>query len=219
MPDQVFNMGFLVLFFYAAIGIMIAEGLNRQSIRYLTKPLLMPLLLFFYLYNAASPSMWIVLALAMSFAGDVLLLWPKKPKFFMGGLGAFLLAHIFYIVYLILYPMSAVHLSISDVWVTVPLFIFGLAVFLLLKPGLGTMKLPVIVYILALLTVAFLSICIFKAGHSPSSLMILSGSLLFLLSDSILAWHNFRKPFVLAGVWFMLTYILAQLFLVMGFMN
>lgn len=219
MPDQVFNMVFLVLFFYASIGIMIAEGLNRQSIRYLTKPLLMPLLLFFYLYNAASPSLWIVLALSMSFAGDVLLMWPQKPKFFMGGLAAFLMAHIFYFVYLILYPMNSVHLTLSDAWVPVPLLIFGLAIFLLLKPGLGTMKLPVIVYILALLTVAFLSVCIYKAGPSPSSLMILSGSLLFLLSDSILAWHNFRKPFVLAGVWFMLTYILAQLFLVMGFMN
>jgi uncharacterized membrane protein YhhN len=46
------------------------------------------------------------------------------------------------------------------------------------------------------------------------AIMLLSGAILFVLSDSMLAINQFIQPFPLAGVGIMLTYGLAQLFIV-----
>jgi uncharacterized membrane protein YhhN len=55
----------------------------------------------------------------------------------------------------------------------------------------------------------------FSVG-SPSFYLVWTGALLFVLSDSSLAINIFYKPQHFLGVMVMLTYFLAQLFIVLG---
>ena len=76
----------------------------RDRVQWISKPLILPFL-FGYFYseiNTVSPPLkkWIYLALFFSWAGDVLLMFQgMKALFFLLGLSAFLLAHIFYILF------------------------------------------------------------------------------------------------------------------------
>jgi uncharacterized membrane protein YhhN len=49
--------------------------------------------------------------------------------------------------------------------------------------------------------------------------VMMFGALLFIISDSILAVNKFYSSFNYAGILIMLTYALAQLFIVMGVMD
>jgi uncharacterized membrane protein YhhN len=49
-----------------------------------------------------------------------------------------------------------------------------------------------------------------------AALLFISGAMLFVLSDSLLAINRFRIGFTGAGTWVMLTYCLAQFLLARG---
>jgi uncharacterized membrane protein YhhN len=93
-------------FWLVAYGICFAAdllfvGLQRPDARIVTKPLLMILLgLYYFTASAKGKERTLILpALFFSWLGDLLLLRDNQPLFFMLGLGAFLTAHIFYILY------------------------------------------------------------------------------------------------------------------------
>jgi uncharacterized membrane protein YhhN len=52
--------------------------------------------------------------------------------------------------------------------------------------------------------------------NKPAGKWMMLGALLFVISDSILAINKFYQPFEAAGVLIMLTYGLAQFFIVEG---
>ena len=72
---------------------------DTPTLRFFTKPLLIPTLLLGYLFELKSKQIklnfWFVLGLVFSFFGDLFLLFSWG---FILGLGSFLLAHIFYII-------------------------------------------------------------------------------------------------------------------------
>ena len=86
----------------------------------------------------------------------------------------------------------------------------------LMWPFLGPMKVPVLIYgitISVMLSAAFWQ---YQKLDNKTALLFILGATLFVASDSILALNRFRNPFESAGVLTMSTYILAQLFIVMG---
>lgn len=213
------NTVFLILFFYSAIGVLIAEGIGKKWLRYATKPLLMPLLLFFYLINTSLVEAVLIIVLCFSFMGDFLLMWPEKKTFFIAGLSSFLLAQIAYIVFII---GKLPEISQLPYWVwflAVAYIVTGIIIYKALLPYLHDMKIPVIIYMLSLLGMSFLSLMLYMSHESKAALLAFAGSLLFIASDTILAFHSFKKPYRLTAVWFMFTYIAAQMFLIFGFMS
>jgi len=56
----------------------------------------------------------------------------------------------------------------------------------------------------------------YQKVENKTALFFIIGATLFVTSDSLLAFNRFRESFNLAGVSIMSTYILAQLFIVMG---
>ena len=88
----------------------------------------------------------ILVGLLLSLGGDVALMFPDNRKAFTAGLGLFLLAHVAYsVVFLMLGRFSGV-----DVLSVALLLIAGVGFYTLIKPNLGTMRVPVIVYILVI---------------------------------------------------------------------
>ena len=86
-----------------------------------------------------------LLALFFSWAGDVLLMFESTSgNFFIFGLAAFLIAHIFYILF---YENVIRNESLrKNYWWFLPVIIYYIALIYILSPNLGDMKLPVRIY-------------------------------------------------------------------------
>ena len=99
------------------------------------------------------------------------------------------------------------------------LIIYASGLFYLLKDGLGEMLIPVVVYMVVILTMAVTAF-LRKAKVSPLSYnLVLIGAICFMLSDSILALNKFYQPIPWSNVSIMITYALAQYLIVIGILK
>ena len=183
-----------------------------------SKPLLMPLLMVLFLENikgVSSSIKWGVLAgLFFSWIGDVaLLVEDTNPSFFIVGLLGFLIAHVNYIV---VFNKSRTKRAEGSILkpVLIPVFVlFTIGFLFVLWPHLGDLRIPVIVYATVLMLMGVFAV---SRKVSPGFNLVLVGAVLFVISDSVLAINKFYAPFESARVTTMLTYTIAQLFIVLG---
>lgn len=173
----------------------------------LSKPL--PVLcLLIWLHGAAAGAYrnWIAIGLVFSLLGDMLLEWPAD--LFVFGLGAFLLAHL---AYLVAYLGESRRLAPGALLLAV--LVAGSMFALLASAGLGALLLPVALYSLAIGCMLWRAL----ARLSDSSITRQSawlagfGALLFVLSDSLIGINRFVAPFEGARYAIILTYWLGQL--------
>lgn len=154
----------------------------------------------------------IVLGLALSLAGDYLLALPTNR--FLGGLAAFLLAHVAYVAaFSVGNPLSARQLA----WLP-PFLALGAAVTAFVWKGLGGLRVPVLVYAATISVMAWRAATrgeVIAVPHS-SYLLALIGACLFFASDTALAVRRFRRPFPGAHALELAVYWLAQLLLALS---
>ena len=192
---------------------------DNETLRYFSKPLLMAVLIFLFISQTtgftSSLKKWMVLALLFSWAGDVLLMFDSiSSNFFIFGLVAFLLAHIFYIV---LFDLIRVREKLrQSLLPLLPIAIYYLVLIGLLQPHLGDMRKPVAIYGLIICIMLSFATDLWRMKDRAISLLIILGALLFICSDSLLAINKFYKPFEYAGIAIMSTYGLAQLLITLG---
>lgn len=146
----------------------------------------------------------IIGGLCFSLLGDLLLLYP--PQSFYHGLISFLIAHLFYIAAFA--PAGIAGLTL--LWAFVYL-VLGTILYLLLRPELGTMKLPVTLYLIVLTTMGAFATGRWSGGEDPGSIFALAGALMFILSDALLGYDRFRMRFRGAQVFVLGTYYVAQM--------
>lgn len=56
-------------------------------------------------------------------------------------------------------------------------------------------------------------------SRNRDSLILPIGTVLFVISDAIIAVNKFHKPVPLSGLWIMLTYYAAQAMIALGFIG
>ncbi|WP_026952980.1 lysoplasmalogenase [Algoriphagus mannitolivorans] len=190
--------------------------------RFFSKPLiLLGLILYFYRITRPIASTLltksILGALIFSWIGDVLLLWPSL---FIYGLGAFLMAHICYIIGFRLAQSGPNGLGqvnfIKSFFFNLPIYIVAAFIFYLINPNLGALKIPVIAYILVIVSMVVTARERFGKCSPASFWQVFIGAILFLVSDGVLAMARFYKDFPESGILIMGTYATAQLLIVMG---
>ena len=150
--------------------------------------------------------------------GDVFLMYDYvDPYFFMLGLTSFLIGHLLYI--------SAFYLdykwapSIEKKYTRIAIGVFGVfcvAFYLFLRPYLGDMKIPVLIYAFVISLMAIMATNRKSRVNTISFNLIFYGAILFLISDSVLAYNKFVSPVRFAGIWIMATYMLAQYCITIG---
>ncbi len=188
------------------------------SVQITVKPLLMPSLAAYFLYSVKQKNklaFLIVIALLFSWLGDVMLMFEEiKPVYFMLGLVSFLLAHIAYI---FVFSKSSQDFKpkIFTYSTGFLLMLFGVLMLMLMWPGLGDLKIPVTVYTSVIMIMGISAL--FRKADGAS--LVLIGAILFISSDSLLALNKFYHGFEAADFWVMLTYILAQYFIVTGMIS
>ena len=179
------------------------------------KPLLMPLLIVFYLSSALAMGREIrfllIPALIGGFLGDTFLL---RDEYFIPGLLSFLAGHIFYI--------ADFWRNIKVTWLRpIPVIVFVMIYLLYmilvvqkLFPGMDARaKAPVSLYIGIILAMSFSSYLMYMNGKTTGRMVTWVGTMLFLVSDTILSFQIFHKK---SGAWVMPTYLAAQFLIVLG---
>ena len=207
------------LFFICLVVDLIGIYLNNELLQYITKPLLVIILIGYFLSQTMSRQInlkkWILAALFFSWLGDVLLMFqPKVEIFFLLGLSAFFIAHTFYIVF---FHSIRIKENVKSLWLLLLIVVIYYAVLItVLSPHLGKMKLPVRIYGIVISLMFMLAMHMMFIKNKTAGRWMMTGALLFVMSDSILAINKFYQAFEMAGIIIILTYGLAQLFITEG---
>ena len=174
---------------------------------YLFKPLTMVFILLIAVQagkpDASLYKVTIIAGLVCSLAGDVFLMLPSNR--FVAGLVSFLVAHLFYITAF----TSGTGFGFS--WRSLaPFVIYGIFIFSILSPHLGKMQLPVSVYMVVILVMAWQAWERWSQTGQSQALLAFLGAVLFLISDSALAVNRFRGQYKSAQALILSTYFAAQ---------
>ena len=210
------------IFMVVGVAQLAALIFHWPTLVWISKPLLMPALAAWLIAETkAGPYLrgaWLA-GLAFSTLGDVLLMIRAEGRgeiFFILGLGAFLLAHVFYIggLWFLLNGKKG-YLRLNPLW-AIPFVLYLLALLGWLWPGIPKgLHLPVGAYGIVITTMA-LSVMQLRT-HIPNAVfgIMMLGAMMFVLSDSLLAVGKFGQINT-GSISIMATYIIGQALLVQG---
>lgn len=217
------------LVFYALFPLIVLFNLFEipgfnLSVKYLVKPMIMIWIAGYFYLNLGDKSAGLakpaLLAFLFSWLGDIFLLFHGN-LFFLSGLVNFLISHLFYIS---AFRMSGNRnsptiLRRNPAWI-LPFIIFGISMLWVILPTVSTvMKPAVILYTIVILAMAVMALNRNGRVSWPSFSLVMSGAILFVISDSLIALNKFSVKFTHAGFWVMLTYLSAQLLIMNGLLN
>ena len=190
-----------------------SEAASRRGLHLITKPLTTGLIIAVAAVAAApvpaAYKTFILAGLCFSLVGDVALMFPEK--WFTAGLVAFLAAQVLYIQ--AFRPLRGHPVSPATF---LPFVLFGLLMFFLLAPKLGPMKVPVFVYIAAITMMAGFAAARYVDRGGTRALLAFLGAVLFLVSDSVLAYDRFARKVPGARIIVLGTYFPAQLLIALS---
>ncbi|TKC57735.1 lysoplasmalogenase [Pedobacter hiemivivus] len=197
------------------------SGNSSGNLAYFIKPcIVLSLLIMLYVSTGLKGRFHkrLFTGLIFALAGDVLLMYTAKGEsYFLFGLAAFLLGHIFYISAFYLDFKSAPELDKKGARIAILLCaIAAIGYYFYLRPHLGIMKLPVMIYVFVISMMMMMACFRNLRVNSSSFKLIFFGALVFLLSDSILAYNKFVQPIDHADAWIMATYMIAQYLITIG---
>jgi uncharacterized membrane protein YhhN len=209
-----------LLFLFVLAIYLVCIGTGTVPVQFACKCVLMPLLALHVISQSKSSGLRSLLLIAIFFSwlGDVVLLFQdKKEIFFMLGLAAFLIAHLFYI--FLFHRIRVIEGVKSKAGLLLIVVVYYSVLIYILTPFLHAMKLPVSIYGIVISFMFMLAMHLLYIRDRKAGLIIMLGALLFVLSDSTLAINKFYHAFEGAGFIIMLTYGLAQFGITTGFIR
>jgi uncharacterized membrane protein YhhN len=196
----------------AALAVLAAPwALSVPPLAWVFKPLATALVIAFAWGRGEPRSLQrraIVAGLALSWLGDVALLWPQQG--FVPGLVAFLLAHL---AYLLAFTRGA---RFGAWWPAFAAYaLVAGAILALLWPGVpGPLRGAVLAYVACLASMAAQAAVRWRllrgAAEAPWALSAAVGGALFVFSDAMLATDRFAHPVPAASLFILPAYWAAQ---------
>jgi uncharacterized membrane protein YhhN len=209
----------LIFFLIITTADIFAIATGNNDLRWGTKIFIVPSLVGWLIscLHVIKPHLykWVVAALIFSWSGDVLLmLEPQNSIFFISGLVSFLIAHSCYIYF---FQLVKKREKAKTNWLLIfPVLIYYSALIIFLLPHLGNLKLPVVIYGAVISSMLAFALHMRQITYKVAGTKMMMGAILFIISDSVLAFNKFYQPFAGAGIVIMLTYAFAQLLIVSG---
>lgn len=206
---------------YLIIGAVNVLGhvLNQPDLIKFSKPMLMPaLIVLVYMRANGHVTLRILLlgvALVFSWGGDLALM-REEEKYFLLGLGSFLAAHV---LYTFIYIKSCFQRPEFKLMPLLPILTFTIFLMAyLLRAVPQGMQLPIGAYALVITAMACMSRLREGLTSHQSFQWVMTGSLLFVVSDSAIAINKYLPAFQIPypDVVIMGTYIAGQIFIVLG---
>jgi uncharacterized membrane protein YhhN len=210
---------------YFAIGVLfiISHYCHISNLAFLSKVLIIPPLMVIFILNLRPDSnrlhKFMFAGLFFSWIGDVLLEIPGGGEvMFMVGLGGFLLSLLMY-AYVFFITPGKNEVFHSRFYLLIPVLLYGLGMGFYLYDHLGEMRLPVIVYETVMITMLAGAVSRIGKVNRTSYIVVLTGAILFIISDSVLAVNKFVQPVSLSTLIIMGTYIAAQWLITTGYIR
>jgi uncharacterized membrane protein YhhN len=204
---------FLSLFAADAVFHLVSIFARWEWPRYISKSLLMPLLLGYYFVDAEHFLFTVVLAGIFGWMGDIFLILAGSIKLFILGLLSFLLGHLCYIRSLLYFAGSIEPaVLIAAVIVAVPL---GFFIFRIIRPGKAVIP-PLVVYGGVLTGMVAAAFSLMFSRKDLLGVVFFAGGVFFLVSDTILGYGRFKEGARINNAAVMITYITAQACLILA---
>lgn len=190
--------GIIAVLAVVVVFLIRAEFANNRQAIYKIKPVASSLLVVILLYSflrtgcfRADVTLALFSGLLLCFGGDMALMF-QSPRAFRIGLVLFLLGHVAYAV--VLTSFNGFHGD--DLISGGILLVLGIAVYGFLYPGLDTMKVPVLFYVIIISLMVNRAVSLFSGNifSHNQAVMLTAGASLFYISDVILAVARFRVP-------------------------
>jgi uncharacterized membrane protein YhhN len=197
----------LVLMGSVAVVDWIAVQLGSKKLEYVAKPLTMVFLIAAVVAmdttNATARTCFLV-ALTFSLVGDIFLMLPDRERWFVFGLGAFLIGHLAYIPGLWALGVSAGAVVVGLLVVGLAMATLGRHIVTNVRRSEPALAIPVTVYMIVI------SLMVASAIGTQRPVAII-GAVLFYCSDALIAWNGFIKEYAWGRLAIMVTYHLGQL--------
>lgn len=199
-----FVLPLLILFMSSLYIFSIPEDPTILKVTFKLIPMIL-ILVYAYLQcrSKPNPTQWILLSgLFICMLADGFIAYS-----FILGLATFLIGHLFYVVgFSIAWKFSKIRFSMIILILTYSFFMGKILVVALMENENNALVIPVIAYVIVISLMAWTAV---MTGNKWAIL----GSLLFVLSDSILSWNMFVSDVPQSTFFIMSTYYSAQFFI------
>ncbi|KKN01996.1 hypothetical protein LCGC14_1122220 [marine sediment metagenome] len=212
----------MVFFFIIAFVEIFAEFKENEKIIYVTKPFVMPLLILFYIFGViesgsiAQVDWFIVIALIGGWGGDIFLMLKNEDKWFLPGMGSFLINQIFYTIAFFLSITDFAALNLWGLFLILPALLILIFTVPRFVKNTGDMKIPVLVYMAAILLMHIAALLRIVQFQGLPFILVYVGSLSYIFSDAMLASNKWTGEFTNARSIVMSTYFMAQFYITLG---
>jgi uncharacterized membrane protein YhhN len=211
----------IILFVSIVCAELVSEWTGNSLLHRITKPLIMLSLLLFAISemrgNLHPAKVFLFCGMLCGMIGDMLLMFKSDISWAVeGGMLAFLLGHIFYI---ITYRTGSKGSLELNLWWIASFLLYGIVSGYFLFSHTGAMLMPLIVYALVLFAMAIIAKERQARVPMRSYRLVWFGALAFIASDSILAIHLFVRSSPIGGILLMALYAGAQLCICLGMLE
>lgn len=224
--NQAFNFGFAVLFIVHLMSTseLLSEIFLFPYANLITKPMIALSLLGLLLVRTGFRGRFakrIGLGLLFGWFGDIFLMIKNQNEiFFILGLASFLIGHLFYaFAFYLDYQLNKTAYKGHSKNAIIAYAFFVVILVALLWSHLGGMKIPVILYALTISFMGVMAVNRYGRVNTLSYQLSFFGSILFVISDSVLAINMFMHPLPFAGMAIMSTYMAAQYLITMSILE
>jgi uncharacterized membrane protein YhhN len=200
-----FTLFFGVIFFLNILFMYVL-----QDYRMVAKPMIMASLIGFYITVERRQSNAFVLAMIFALLGDVFLMF-KGDDFFLIGLLCFMVMQL---LYTFLFSREGSKDMKRLLMISLPLLLLTVGVISVLWNDLGDLRIPVLVYAMAIS--AMVISAIYRKNVLKGYSAVVLGVVLFLISDAVLAISKFGGALPFQDIVIMSTYMTAQFLIVRG---
>lgn len=215
-----------LVFIVIVVGDIVASYNHLPAIDHIFKPLIMIWIAGYFIIFSKGIDKKVVrlalLAFLASWIGDLFLMFADQFLYFVLGIASFLTAQILYVfLFLRTIDLSGKKsfLKKKPVWL-IAYIAYGISIYILLFPHLeGVLKLAVLIYVVAIMSMSSMALNRFGNGHPISFTLVFTGSLFFVVSDSMIAIDRFLVAIPNNRLLIMLTYIIAQYLIMRGLLK
>jgi uncharacterized membrane protein YhhN len=194
---------------------------NWLKLEWAAKPAVM-VALFIWLWTFAGFSgtlFWFGLGIIFSLMGDILLM-ISLDRFFIFGLGAFLMAHAAYVIG---FNIPLPEISLWGIVFAIMVSLGGARVIRRIVNALDSkrqsrMRIPIMIYsiVISIMLLSAMLKLMDINWSAGSALLVSGGAFLFYISDIILAWNKFVVPIQHGRIYNIAAYHLGQIMLIAG---
>jgi uncharacterized membrane protein YhhN len=219
--------GFSLYYFSIGILFIILDDLHLYSPAFVIKIMIIPALIIYYHYQVKdrynTMHRLVLAGLFFSWTGDIFLQLCGRnmerqidhPQLFLLGVGAFMLTYLLYIV-AFSWNKGENPIFTKRIYLLFAVLLYGAGLLALIYKGLGSDKVPVIIFIFTTLLLLLAALNRHGKVNGVSYMLVSFGALFFVASVSMLAVRVYYEKFDFARILVMASYVLAQYLIALG---